>query len=69
MIVLYTDGVTESRNIKNEEYGVGRLVKILQENASMGSNDIINKIKEDIRIFARGKEQHDDITMNVVKVV
>ena len=32
MVVLYTDGVTEMRNEKAEEYGLQRLNKLVVEN-------------------------------------
>ncbi|MDD5504633.1 MAG: SpoIIE family protein phosphatase [Candidatus Omnitrophica bacterium] len=69
MIVLYTDGVTETRNLKDEEYGTIRLMKILRDNASMASSEIIDKIKEDLKTFSQGKQQHDDMTLIVIKIL
>jgi serine phosphatase RsbU (regulator of sigma subunit) len=67
VITLYTDGVTESMNALCQEYGTERLTQILHENINMSSNNIINKIQQDIELFVAGADQHDDITMVVIK--
>jgi len=66
-ITLYTDGVTESMNEKRQEYGADRLTRILHKNLKMPAKYIIEKIKEDIKVFVDGAEQHDDMTIVVVK--
>jgi serine phosphatase RsbU (regulator of sigma subunit) len=68
-IMFYTDGVTEAMNEKHEEYGTERLTKILRQNIARPSSGIIEKIKEDIKLFVGNAEQHDDMTMVVVKAV
>jgi len=68
-ITLYTDGVTEAMNEKRGEYGADRLTEILQKNAARSANDIIEKIKQDIGLFVGTAQQHDDITIVVIKAV
>jgi serine phosphatase RsbU (regulator of sigma subunit) len=68
-IMFYTDGVTEAMNEKREEYGTERLTRILQQNTSRSSSGIVDRIKEDIKLFTGSAEQHDDMTMVVVKAV
>jgi serine phosphatase RsbU (regulator of sigma subunit) len=68
-IMFYTDGVTEAMNERREEYGTERLTRILQQNTARSSNGIVEKIKEDIKLFTGNTEQHDDMTMVVVKAV
>ena len=68
-IMFYTDGVTEAMNERHEEYGTERLTKILRQNIARPSSGIIERIKEDIKLFVGNAEQHDDMTMVVVKSV
>lgn len=65
-IVLYTDGVTEAHNEKNELYGEERLEKILQESQALNAKEINEKIYTSVVDFAHGVEQSDDITILVV---
>jgi phosphoserine phosphatase RsbU/P len=56
-------------NKKNEEYGVERLTKVLQRNTAKSAHGIIETIKEDIELFVGNAEQHDDMTMVVIKAL
>lgn len=62
-IYLYTDGVTEAHNDKNELYGEERLLKCLNSVKDKSVDDICQKIKEDVELFVGTAEQFDDITM------
>ena len=62
-IYLYTDGVTEAHNDKNELYGEDRLLKCLNSVKDKSVDDICQKIKEDVELFVGTAEQFDDITM------
>lgn len=62
-IFQYTDGVTEATNKANELYGMGRLEKVLCENASLAPTELLTKVKEDIDAFVGDAPQFDDITM------
>ena len=64
-ILIYTDGVTEAQNIKEEFYGEEQLFKILNDNTkeSKESKEIIEDIKADIKEFSNGAPQFDDITI------
>lgn len=62
-IFVYTDGVTEATNIKNELYGTHRLLKILNENNKKSCEQLLESIQEDIQKFVGDADQFDDITM------
>jgi sigma-B regulation protein RsbU (phosphoserine phosphatase) len=68
-LVLFTDGVTEAMNPQKEEFGVARLNDSLQDAAMRSPQEIIDTVKDDIKTFADGAEQSDDITMLVIKRV
>ena len=65
-ILIYTDGVTEAQNTKEEFYGEERLINLLNSNIQ-GSKEIIENVKADIDKFSNGASQSDDITMVDVK--
>ena len=66
-LVMYTDGVTEAKNLKREEFGTERLDAILIGMAGKSSRQIIEAVKAGVADFVAGAEQHDDITMLVLK--
>ena len=61
-IFLYTDGVTEAHNMESELYGEERLLNFIKNNEGKPI-DTINNVLNDIKCFANGAEQFDDITM------
>jgi len=63
---LYTDGVTESFNETEEEFGEERLVEALRRHRKQSAQGMVTSIVEDIQSFS-SEEQHDDITLIVAK--
>lgn len=62
-IYLYTDGVTESINEKEEMYGEDRLDIILNQHKGEEPEKILRAVKESMDEFVGSAEQFDDITM------
>ncbi|MBR4314266.1 MAG: SpoIIE family protein phosphatase [Lachnospiraceae bacterium] len=62
-IFVYTDGVPEAINDKKEQYGIVRLVNVLNENKNVAFKELLPMIRQDVADFANGEEQFDDITM------
>lgn len=62
-IFVYTDGVPEAINTNNEQYGVDRLIDVLNENKSDSFDELLPKVRQDVADFANGEAQFDDITM------
>jgi PAS domain S-box-containing protein len=69
IIVLYTDGITESINGEEEMFGEDRLRTIIQEHSGLPAKGILEKILEEVNSFAVGQPQFDDITLMVIKGV
>ena len=65
-ILIYTDGVTEAQNTKEELYGDERLINLLNSN-SQEPKEIIESIKANISEFTDGAPQFDDITILDIK--
>lgn len=67
-LFLYTDGVTEAVNTEGGLYGEEHLKEVMnrQEMRELSGEALINTLNQDIREFADGAGQADDITMVVV---
>ena len=61
-LFLYTDGVTEANNSKEELYGEDRLIEVVKKQG-VNPKLIINEVNKSVSEFADGHEQTDDITM------
>jgi sigma-B regulation protein RsbU (phosphoserine phosphatase) len=62
-LFLYTDGLTEARNLQHEQFGMSRLEELLTR---LNTNDpqlLINGVKEAVEQFTEGAEQSDDLTI------
>lgn len=68
IILLYTDGIKEAMNAKQELYGLDRLRKILRDNIKLSSTDLKKKIIEDVENYCGGVPRQDDWTVVIVKV-
>ena len=67
-IFLYTDGVTEATNDKNELYGEERLLSLANKNITKTPQQLIAAVKADVDVFVGDAPQFDDITMLAVSV-
>ncbi|MEG2506767.1 MAG: SpoIIE family protein phosphatase [Longicatena sp.] len=63
ILFLYTDGVTEAINQKEELYNEARLYEILNEHKDSSLKEICEKVKSDVDYFIGDEPQFDDITM------
>lgn len=61
-IFAYTDGLTETFNQQDEEYGVERLQQFLQKHSDLDLQDIHRALFKELDSFSGGDEHHDDIT-------
>ena len=66
-IVMFTDGITEAFDEKNEEFGEERVKKIVQKFPDLPAQEMMDRIVSDVKAFSKGAPQADDITMVVVK--
>ena len=69
ILLLYTDGVTESVNLKEELFSEKRLGKFLNEKVDKSKDVkyILTSLREEIQDFSDGVERSDDITILGVK--
>lgn len=69
IIVLYTDGITEAVNDKEEEFGLTNLMDAVRISSAETAKGIVNNIAERITRFTGNIPQRDDLTLVVLKYV
>ena len=65
-LFLYTDGVTEAKDVARQQYGRKRLLETLSA-CSRQPDVLIRAVWDSVRAFAGAAEQSDDITMLAVR--
>ncbi|MCR6638813.1 MAG: serine/threonine-protein phosphatase [Sporocytophaga sp.] len=68
LLFLYTDGVTETSNIEEEEFGMERFVQLLRENSDQENQLIHKKLMKELNLFKGKKVFPDDITFVSCKI-
>ena len=68
VIVLYTDGITEAMNGQSDLFGDARLSRIVEEHGHLDSGELRERIMREVEAFVGGADQHDDMTMILLKV-
>jgi sigma-B regulation protein RsbU (phosphoserine phosphatase) len=66
ILLLYTDGIIEARNISREEYGDIRLNTFLQDHHKKSAREFVNYLLQDVKQFS--PRLQDDITLLALKV-
>ncbi|MFI3315015.1 MAG: SpoIIE family protein phosphatase [Rikenellaceae bacterium] len=67
-LLLYSDGLTEAENQKQELYSDNRLLEQMEVIPAQNSaTEFISALKESVDRFVGGNEQSDDLTMLVIK--
>ncbi|MBA3295658.1 MAG: SpoIIE family protein phosphatase [Acidobacteria bacterium] len=68
VIVFYTDGISEAMNPASDLFGEARLSTIIEQHGHLESGELRERILREIEAFVAGADQHDDMTMVLVKV-
>ncbi|MBN2411468.1 serine/threonine-protein phosphatase [candidate division KSB1 bacterium] len=67
IFILYTDGLVETRNKNNVEFGEDRLEELFCRYAGISANEIKDEILKTITRFRGSAIPHDDLTLVVFK--
>lgn len=67
-LVIFTDGLVEAVNTRNEEYGEQRLLNVLQAEFAATPDELLHRMMSDLDTFVGATPQHDDVTCMLVKV-
>ncbi len=68
LLVLFTDGITEAMNESGDLFGESRLSRLIEEHGHLPSEELRERIIRDVEAFVGAADQHDDMTMVVLKI-
>ncbi len=66
-LVIYSDGVTEAVNEKDEEFGMERLIEVIRKNLKASASGLRDKVESALSSFTQTTPANDDITLVIVK--
>ena len=67
LMLLYTDGLTEAMNQKDEMFEEERLLRLLKDNQKISAEKLSQKIVDSVLSFQGNLPQGDDMTLVLVK--
>ena len=66
-LFLYTDGIPEAMNLKEEEYSDERMINYFEKHSDLPTEKFIKAIVDDVTNYVGEAEQSDDITSLILK--
>ncbi|HLJ45500.1 MAG TPA: PP2C family protein-serine/threonine phosphatase [Bryobacteraceae bacterium] len=68
LVILFTDGVSESMNVRYEDWGEESMIAFAQTCHGLTAQEVMRRILAAAQSFAAGNAQHDDMTLVVLRV-
>jgi sigma-B regulation protein RsbU (phosphoserine phosphatase) len=68
LVVWFTDGISETMNEAFDCFGEDRLCQVVEQYAHLPFDQLRSYILAELRAFAGGADQHDDMTMILMKI-
>jgi sigma-B regulation protein RsbU (phosphoserine phosphatase) len=68
ILLLYTDGVTEATNQRQEAFGGDRLAESVKQNSGLSAQEIVQAIRRRLDAFSGEQRLEDDATLVVCKI-
>jgi phosphoserine phosphatase RsbU/P len=66
-LIIFSDGVSEALSADGEEFGDSRIIDCVVRNAAVEPQQMLDALFADVRDFAHGAAQSDDITAMVLR--
>ena len=67
-IILYTDGIVETKNPEHEEYGYQRFEDMVTFSSALSNEKLAELVIDDITQFAAGEPIKDDVSILILEV-
>lgn len=67
IVCLFTDGVDDAMNDRDESYGQGRVLDLVRRNRDLSARGILEALYADVTRFMAGRPQIDDMTAVIIK--
>jgi sigma-B regulation protein RsbU (phosphoserine phosphatase) len=69
LLIAYTDGISEAMTADDEEWGEHRMLAAVPRRPTPSAEEVLEKIFRAADEFTAGAEQHDDMTLLVMKLI
>ncbi len=66
-LIIFTDGLVEAENARQDEYGEARLLSAIGINQAVEPNEMLKRLMAEVDLFVGNTPQHDDVTCMLVK--
>ena len=66
-LFLYTDGLTEAKNSLHKQFGLKRVMAVLNSNNGLTPRELLEKMTSEVHAFVEDAEQSDDLTMLAIR--
>ena len=66
-LFLYTDGLTEAKNIERKQFGIKRVEEVLAANSGLHPEQLLESVRMSVHEFVGDAEQSDDLTMLAIR--
>jgi phosphoserine phosphatase RsbU/P len=66
-LVIFTDGLVEAENARQEEYGEARVLGVLEAGAATTPAELLKRLMSALDLFVGSTPQHDDVTCMLLK--
>ena len=67
VLVIYTDGLSEARNVEDQEYGEQRVIESVRNQARFGPREIVEGCLSELSRFMGGARLADDLTVMAIQ--
>ena len=68
-VIIFTDGVVEAQNAKEEEYGEARLLELLKSPLEECSAELLKRLMASLDSFVGTASRYDDITLLILRIL
>jgi serine phosphatase RsbU (regulator of sigma subunit) len=66
-LIIFTDGLVEAENGRQEEYGEARLLAAIEAGKSTSPAEMLRRLMAEVDLFVGNTPQHDDVTCLLLK--
>jgi phosphoserine phosphatase RsbU/P len=66
-LVIFTDGIVEAENAKQDEYGEAELIRVIDRESGKTPPEMLSSLLAELDVFVGNTPQHDDMTCLLLK--
>jgi phosphoserine phosphatase RsbU/P len=66
-LIIFTDGLVEAENARQDEYGEARLLAAIEALKSVDPGEMLKRLMAELDLFVGNTPQHDDVTCLLLK--